>query len=71
MSTTESITQTATPGPRLPHVKLDPSLYSPKPHEVEFFKAQTGIQDDEELKRHIFKVQKEAWDVRCSFFVGL
>ena len=41
----------------------DPSLYNPEPHEVEFFKSQTGIEDDEELKEHVIAVQKEAWEV--------
>lgn len=54
---------TKPPGRRLPHLKLDPSLYNPQPHEIEFFKAQTGIENDEELKAHIFAVQKEAWEV--------
>ena len=61
------MSETPTPsGGRLPHLKLDPSLYNPQPHEVEFFKAQTGIQDDEELKAHVIAVQKEAWDVSSS-----
>ena len=62
----------ATPSPfggRLPHLKLDPNLYNPPPEEVEFFKAQTGIEDDKELKAHIIAVQKEAWDV--SSFVQI
>ena len=33
-------------------------------HETEkFFKEETGIQDGEELKRHIIKVQQEAYEV--------
>ena len=56
--------ETPTPSSgRLPHLKLDPNLYNPQPHEVEFFKAQTGIKDDEELKAHVISVQKEAWEV--------
>lgn len=47
-------------------VVLDPSLYAPTMEEVAFFKAQTGIETDEELKEHILKVQKEAWDVSSS-----
>ena len=45
---------------------LDPSLYSPTPEEVAFLKSQTRIQDDEELKQHIFAVQREAWNVNRS-----
>ena len=58
--------ETQTPalsGGRLPHLKLDPNLYNPQPHEVEFFKAQTGIEGDEGLKEHVIAVQKEAWEV--------
>ena len=58
--------ETKPPGRRLPHLALDPSLYNPQPHEVEFFKAQTGIGDDEELKEHVIAVQKEAWEVSFS-----
>ena len=47
-------------------VVLDPSLYVPTMEEVAFFKAQTGIETVEELKEHILKVQKEAWDVSSS-----
>lgn len=47
----------------LAELELDPSLYKPDPNEIEFFKSQTGIQDDEELKKHIISVQKEAWEV--------
>ncbi|KAI0739435.1 hypothetical protein C8Q80DRAFT_1221910 [Daedaleopsis nitida] len=31
-----------------------------------FWQAQTGIQDEEELKKHILKVQAEAYDVRST-----
>ena len=44
--------------------KLDPSLYLPLPEETAFLKSQVGIEDEEELKSHIFAVQKEAWEVR-------
>lgn len=50
--------------PRLSYLRLDPTLYNPSPVEVEFFKQQTGIKDDEKLKEHILAVQKEAWEVR-------
>ena len=48
----------------LAKLQLDGSLYSLTPEESAFFKQQTGIQGDEELKRHVLEVQKEAWDVR-------
>ena len=34
-----------------------------KPEELEFYKTQTGITDDEELKEHVLAVQKEAYAV--------
>ena len=43
---------------------LDPSLYAPDDEEKAFMKTTTGIQDDEELKAHIFAVQKKAFGVR-------
>ncbi|TFK94516.1 hypothetical protein K466DRAFT_326286 [Polyporus arcularius HHB13444] len=39
--------------------KLYP-LNAETPRELEFWKSQTGIQDEEELRRHIIKVQTEA-----------
>ena len=53
-------------GLRMPHLTLDPELYTPEPHEIEFLKAQTGIEGDEELKKHVLTVQKEAWEVCFS-----
>ena len=61
--TETTIKPPTSPSRRLPNIKLDPSLYNPQPHEVEFFKERTGIEDDEELKAHILAVQKEAWEV--------
>lgn len=49
-----------------PLLELDPSLFKPTPDEVDFFKTMTGIQDFEELKDHILRVQKEAYEVRHS-----
>lgn len=46
---------------------LDPSLYHLDPDELEFFKVQTGIQDEEELKEHIIAIQAEAWKVRMVY----
>jgi hypothetical protein len=42
---------------------LDERYYNPSDEESAFFKQQTGIQDDEELKAHIFQVQAEAYKV--------
>ncbi|KAL4250087.1 hypothetical protein ABKN59_005977 [Abortiporus biennis] len=42
---------------------LDESFYSLDPVELAFFRQQTGIQDEKELKAHILKVQKEAYEV--------
>jgi len=39
----------------------DTSLYNPTPEETAFFKAQTGIDNDDELKRHILDVQAKAY----------
>ncbi len=39
--------------------KLYP-LNADTPRELEFWKSQTGIQDEEELRRHIIKIQTEA-----------
>ena len=46
-----------------PYPALDESLYDPTDEESSFFKQQTGIQDDEELKAHIIQVQSEAYKV--------
>jgi hypothetical protein len=43
---------------------LDPSLYRHDLEELQFFKKETGIQDDEKLKRHIIDVQRKAYEVR-------
>lgn len=43
---------------------LDPSFYKLADDEAAFYKAMTGIQDAEELKRHILSVQAKAYDVR-------
>ncbi|KAJ8518181.1 hypothetical protein ONZ45_g4716 [Pleurotus djamor] len=42
---------------------LDPSLFSLTEEESTFYKAATGIEDDEQLKDHIMKVQQVAYDV--------
>lgn len=52
----------------LAELALDPTLYNPTAEEVVFFKSQTGIESDEELKEHILAVQKEAWDVCLGLY---
>ncbi|OAX33149.1 hypothetical protein K503DRAFT_839941 [Rhizopogon vinicolor AM-OR11-026] len=42
---------------------LDTNLYNLTPEEAAFFKTQIGIDDDEELKRHILDVQTKAYKV--------
>ncbi|KAI0336234.1 hypothetical protein GY45DRAFT_591939 [Cubamyces sp. BRFM 1775] len=42
---------------------IDESKYSLKGEELEFMQAQTGIEDEEELKRHILAVQAEAYAI--------
>ncbi|KAF8638313.1 hypothetical protein AX17_002333 [Amanita inopinata Kibby_2008] len=42
---------------------LDESLYSLDDDELAFFKSQTGIDDDEQLKNHILAVQAKAYQV--------
>ena len=44
-------------------IPLDHSLLVLNPDTETFFKAETGIQDTEELKEHIIEVQKEAFKV--------
>ncbi|EPT05431.1 hypothetical protein FOMPIDRAFT_127976 [Fomitopsis schrenkii] len=42
---------------------LNPESYRLAEDEIAFHKAQTGIQDDEELKSHIIAVQRDAYEV--------
>lgn len=42
---------------------FDEKLYSLGGEELAFMKAQTGIEDEEELKKHIIAVTREAYDV--------
>jgi len=44
----------------------DPSLYCVTPDEAVFFKTQTGIDDDEDLKRHVLEVQAKAYEASQS-----
>ena len=46
---------------------LDGTWLELNPQEEAFFKSETGIQDTEELRKHIIEVQKDAYEVsRCS-----
>jgi hypothetical protein len=42
---------------------LDERLYTLNDEERSFFKEQSGIQDDDELKAHFVQVQAEAYKV--------
>ncbi|KZT13253.1 uncharacterized protein LAESUDRAFT_719587 [Laetiporus sulphureus 93-53] len=42
---------------------LDERYYDLEADELAFFKSQTGIQDEEELKQHIMKVQEDAFEI--------
>jgi len=50
---------------RLRALHLDDSLLKLNPEEEAFLKSETGIQDTDELKMHIAKVQEDAYKVRC------
>ncbi len=45
---------------------LDDSLYALTEDEAAFFKVETGIQDDVQLKNHILAIQEEAYKVRVD-----
>jgi hypothetical protein len=47
----------------IPDMALDERLYDLTEDERTFFKQQTGIQNDDELKAHLFQVQAEAYEV--------
>jgi len=60
-----SVDTPAQQNPTQPSHALDEHFYYLTDEERTFFKQQTGIQDDEELKAHILEVQAEAYKV-CS-----
>ncbi|OAX33151.1 hypothetical protein K503DRAFT_869731 [Rhizopogon vinicolor AM-OR11-026] len=45
---------------------VDTSLYNLTSDEAAFFKTQIGIDDDEELKKHILEVQTKAYEASCT-----
>lgn len=47
---------------------LDESLYSLTGDELAFYQQQTGIDAEDELKKHILAVQAKAYDVRGTDF---
>ena len=47
---------------KLPKSPLDPSLLVLEEDELAFYKAQTGISEVEELRQHILRIQKEAYE---------
>ncbi len=48
---------------------LDESLYKLDDEELAFVKAHSGIEDEEELKKHILAVQAEAYEVSLETFL--
>ena len=55
---TEAEAQTKTRPPT-----LDSTFLEFRPEDEAFFKSETGIQDTEELREHILKVQEDAYKV--------
>ena len=49
-----------------PSSRSSAELYKLSPEDAAFFKAQTGIDNDEALKEHILAVQERAYKVRHS-----
>lgn len=49
---------------------LDPTLLNFNEQEAQFFKSLTGIEDDEELRKHVIQVQTKAYEVRCRRIRG-
>lgn len=47
---------------------LDESLYKLDEEGFAFMKTQTGIDDEQELKKHILAVQAEAYEVGFNYF---
>lgn len=57
---------TAVAKPDIPPLSVH---YRLSPEQAAFFKAQTGIDDDEALKKHILEVHARAYKVTASMFV--
>lgn len=56
-------TDETTERPRWTPLALNEELYKLRADEIAFYKAQTGIDDDEALRRHILACQAEAYKV--------
>lgn len=52
--------------PKIYKMPLEERFYDLDAEQVEFFRNETGIQGEEELKHHIVAVQTKAYSVRCS-----
>jgi hypothetical protein len=52
-----------------PTLPLDPSIYHLDEDELAYFKIQTGIQDEHELRKHILEVQAEAYAVCQPYLI--
>jgi len=48
---------------RLRTLHFDERFLELRPEEETFFTAETGIQDPEELRKHVIKVHEEAYEV--------
>ena len=46
-------------------LRLASAVLELNPEEEAFFKSETGIQDTEELRKHIFEVREDAYKVSC------
>jgi hypothetical protein len=47
----------------MPH-PLDPSRYTPRPEDIQALQKRTGIQDEAEVLKFVYEIQKEAFEVR-------
>lgn len=53
--------------PQVYKMSLEERFYDLDEEEREFFKRETGIRNDAELKKHIIAVQTKAYSVPMSF----
>ena len=51
------------PETRIPTIRLDGGQFELNPEQEAFLKAETRIQDSEELRKHIIEVQEKAYQV--------
>ena len=52
------------------NVLSDDKYYDPDPEALTFYKLETGIDDENELKQHILAVQREAFSVRVLYYLS-